>query len=51
MLLSDALKSKLHDVRLRDKLMAEGKVSRAEVDQYMKELEDDEKNAQNTSGQ
>lgn len=49
MLLSDALKEKLLDVRLRDKLVSDGKLSRAEVDKYIAELTDDETNAKNAS--
>ncbi len=46
MRLSMALKEKLMDVRLRDKLMAEGKITKAELDQYLKSVKDDADNAQ-----
>lgn len=41
-LLSDALKEKLMDVRLRDKLLAEGKITKGQVDTYLKSLSDDQ---------
>ena len=41
MQLNDALKNKLHDVRLRDKLIAEGKITQEEVEKYLQGLEDD----------
>lgn len=41
MRLSRALKEKLMDVRLRDKLIAEGKVSKEEVNAYLSSLPDD----------
>ncbi len=44
MRLSRALKEKLYDVRLRDKLLAEGKLSQEELQTYLKSLPDDEKN-------
>lgn len=45
MRLSRALQEKLMDVRLRDKLIAEGKVTKEEVKKYMESLPDDTKNA------
>lgn len=39
-----ALEDKLMDVRLRDRLVAEGKISATDVDTYMKELNDEEGN-------
>ena len=44
MSLSDALKQKILDVRLRDKLLAEGKVTEEEVKKYLAELPDDQDN-------
>ena len=44
MSLSDALKEKILDVRLRDKLVAEGKVTEEEVRKYLAELPDDQEN-------
>jgi len=41
MRLSRALTDKLHDKRLRDKLLAEGKISHAEMEQYTQALSDD----------
>lgn len=41
MRLSKALKEKLNDVRLRDKLIAEGKITKQQVDEYMKALPDE----------
>jgi polyhydroxyalkanoate synthesis regulator phasin len=45
MRLSRALQEKLMDVRLRDKLIGEGKVSKEEVQKYLDSLPDDTKNA------
>lgn len=44
MRLSRALKDKTFDLRLRDKLVSEGKVSKKDVDSYLKDLEDDTEN-------
>jgi len=44
MKLDRALKAKVLDVRLRDKLLAEGKITQADVDKYLKELPDDSDN-------
>ena len=41
MRLARALKEKLYDVRLRDKLIAEGKIKKEEVDKLLKELPDE----------
>ena len=41
MSLSDALTEKKLDVRLRDKLLAEGKLKNTELDSYMGTLSDD----------
>ena len=43
-LLSDALEEKLMDVRLRDKLLGEGKITKKQVDAYLKSLSDDRDN-------
>lgn len=48
MRLSVALKEKLHDIRLRDKLIAEGKVTPAELQEYYKSLEDSANNVSYT---
>ena len=40
MRIANALKEKLMDVRLRDKLIAEGKVTKEEVEKYLHELDD-----------
>ena len=42
MSLSDALKEKVLDIRLRDKLLAEGKLSEADLKTFLNELSDDE---------
>ncbi len=44
MRLSKALKEKLMDVRLRDKLISENKVSQSQVDEYKKSLQDESSN-------
>lgn len=49
MRLSMALKEKLMDVRLRDKLLAEGKVTKAELDQYLQSVKDDSANAEDVN--
>lgn len=43
MRLSRALEDKLYDLRLRDKLLAEGKVTKAQVEEFLSKLPDDEK--------
>lgn len=45
MRLSRALEEKLMDVRLRDKLVAEGKVSKEVVAEFLKKLPDDQTRA------
>ena len=40
MRIAQALKEKLMDVRLRDKLIAEGKVTAEEVEKYIADLPD-----------
>ncbi len=41
MRLSKSLKDKLMDIRLRDKLLEQGKLTQQELDKYLKELKDD----------
>ena len=41
MRIAQALKEKLVDVRLRDKLLAEGKVSKKEVEEYLNSVPDE----------
>ena len=45
MRLSRALQEKLMDVRLRDKLLAEGKISKEEVKKFLDSTADEAKNA------
>ncbi len=40
-----ALEEKLMDVRVRDRLVAEGKITKEELKKYMDTLNDDGKNA------
>jgi polyhydroxyalkanoate synthesis regulator phasin len=40
-----ALEEKLMDVRVRDRLLAEGKITKEEVKKYMDTLNDETKNA------
>ena len=44
MSLSDALKDKKLDVRLRDKLTSEGKLGKNEVSEYLGQLDDETSN-------
>lgn len=44
MRLSNALSEKLMDVRLRDKLVTEGKISNTQVNEYLNKLPDDKSN-------
>ena len=44
MKLNEALKDKELDLRLRDKLLAEGKISQADVESYLNSLPDDSNN-------
>ncbi len=44
MKLAEALKEKTLDVRLMDRLLAEGKLTKAQVDEYLANLADDEGN-------
>ena len=45
MRLSRALQEKIMDVRLRDKLVGEGKLTKEEVKKYLDSLNDETKNA------
>ena len=45
MRLSRALEEKIMDVRLRDKLLAEGKLTKEEVKKFLDSIPDDAKNA------
>ena len=49
MRLSRALEEKMMDVRLRDKLVAEGKLTKEEVKKYLDGISDDTKNATYTA--
>ncbi|HLT23079.1 MAG TPA: hypothetical protein VKZ84_06540 [Bacteriovoracaceae bacterium] len=40
-----ALEEKLLDVRLRDRLLAEGKISKEEVEKFLNSIPDDQSNA------
>jgi len=44
MTLRDALNEKKYDIRLRDKLTAEGKLTPEELEQYISKLSDDAQN-------
>jgi hypothetical protein len=44
MLLKEALEEKLLDVRLRDRLLAEGKITAEQVEKYLQSLDDDYNN-------
>ncbi len=48
MRLSRALQEKLMDVRLRDKLLAEGKLTKEEVKKFLDGITDETKNASYT---
>ncbi|MFG1499197.1 hypothetical protein ABMA70_03235 [Halobacteriovorax sp. XZX-3] len=48
MRLSRALQEKILDLRLRDKLIAEGKVTKAQVEEYLNGLKDEESNVTTT---
>lgn len=48
MRLARALEDKLHDLRLRDKLLAEGKITQAQLDDYLNGLDDSSDNAEQT---
>jgi hypothetical protein len=40
MRLKEAIGEKILDLRLRDKLLAEGKITQAEIDKYLEQLPD-----------
>lgn len=48
MRLSRALEEKVLDLRLRDKLIAEGKVTKAQVEEYLNSLSDEDSNVTTT---
>ncbi len=48
MRLSRALTEKIMDVRLRDKLLAEGKITKEEVKKYLDAMGDETKNSSYT---
>ncbi len=48
MRLERALEDKLHDLRLRDKLLTEGKVTQAQLDEYLNSLKDSADNVEHT---
>jgi len=50
MRLAKALREKLNDVRLRDKFLGEGKLSKDQIDKYLQGLPDDENNVAFTVG-
>lgn len=49
MKLKMALDEKQLDLRLRDRLVAEGKVTKADLDKYLASLTDDSANAENVN--
>lgn len=51
MRLSRALAEKLMDVRLRDKLIAEGKITKEEVKKFLDSMNDDAKNSTYTDAE
>lgn len=51
MRLNIALQEKLMDVRLRDKLVTDGKITKAEVEEFLKSLPDDQTRASVTGGE
>ena len=48
MRLSRALEEKLLDLRLRDKLIADGTVTKAQVAEFLNKIQDDEANVTTT---
>ena len=46
MQLHDSLKAKIMDIRLRDKLLAEGKITPEEVQKYLESLPDETERAE-----
>lgn len=51
MRLNKALQDKQHDVRLRDKLIAEDKLTKSQIEEYYKTLPDDQTLATVTGGE
>lgn len=49
MKLKMALDEKVLDLRLRDRLVAEGKLTKAELDKYLASLGDDSANSENVN--
>lgn len=49
MKLKMALDEKVLDLRLRDRLVAEGKLTKAELDKYLASLNDDSANSENVN--
>lgn len=50
MKLAKALEEKMLDVRLVDRLMAEGKITKAQMDKHLADLADDEGNYERLTG-
>lgn len=48
MRLARALKEKIYDIRLRDKLVAEGKIEKEDIEKFLKELPDESANLRHT---
>ncbi len=48
MLLKQALEDKLMDYRVRDRLLEEGKVTKEELEKFLKSLPDDEQKLKET---
>ena len=46
-----ALDEKLMDVRVRDRLLAEGKITKAQIDEFLASLNDDSENMTESSQQ
>tara|TARA_B100000925_G_scaffold287812_1_gene267712 strand:+ start:1305 stop:1469 length:165 start_codon:yes stop_codon:yes gene_type:complete len=46
MSLSEGLKEKVLDIRLREKLLREGKLTKSELESYLSSLPDDEGNSE-----
>lgn len=51
MRLNIALEEKLMDVRLRDKLISDGKITKAQVEEFLNSLPDDQTRASVTGGE
>ncbi len=48
MRLSKALEEKILDIRLRDKHLSEGKITKEQINDYLSKLEDSANNSQST---